>query len=388
MKKSYILLSVLIVLIVLGLIFFNNINYKVIDNPQTDSNLSIKIQLFYGKGCPHCAKLEIYLEELGKKYPLDIERYEIYFNNTNRKIMQDMLEKQGRVIEGVPTLFIKDKIIVGFSDSLKPMIEQEVEQCYQECKLKNQNSTYISSESSPTEDPELTRFKQKLTIPAVIAAAFLDSINPCEFAILILLLSTVLLSNNKRKALFAGLAFSLSIFISYFLMGLGLYTAIASISATRIFYVVVSFLAIILGLFNLKDYLWYGKFFIMEVPLKWRPRMKLLIKGITSVWGAFLIGFVISLFLLPCTSGPYIVILGLLSETATRSSAILWLLLYNFIFILPMLAITIIISQGIVSSEKIEMWRQKNLKVFHLIAGLILILLGIFMFLSMKLGWI
>lgn len=53
-----------------------------------------------------------------------------------------------------------------------------------------------------------------------------------------------------------------------------------------------------------------------------------------------------------------------------------------------MLAITIIISQGIVSSEKIEMWRQKNLKVFHLIAGLILILLGIFMFLSMKLGWI
>jgi cytochrome c biogenesis protein CcdA len=126
----------------------------------------------------------------------------------------------------------------------------------------------------------------------------------------------------------------------------------------------------------------------MEVPLKWRPRMKLLIKGITSVWGAFLIGFVISLFLLPCTSGPYIVILGLLSETATRSSAILWLLLYNFIFILPMLAITIIISQGIVSSEKIEMWRQKNLKVFHLIAGLILILLGIFMFLSMKLGWI
>ena len=67
----------------------------------------------------------------------------------------------------------------------------------------------------------------------------------------------------------------------------------------------------------------------MEVPISWRPRLKAVIKGITSVPGAFLVGFVVSLFLLPCTSGPYIVILGLLAKTTTRNYALLLLLLYN-----------------------------------------------------------
>jgi cytochrome c biogenesis protein CcdA len=47
----------------------------------------------------------------------------------------------------------------------------------------------------------------------------------------------------------------------------------------------------------------------MEVPLAWRPAMHKIIKKATSPIGAFIVGFVVSLFLLPCTSGPYITIL-------------------------------------------------------------------------------
>jgi len=38
--------------------------------------------------------------------------------------------------------------------------------------------------------------------------------------------------------------------------------------------------------------MFYGKWFVMEVPMSWRPKMKSLIKGVTSVPGAFFIGFV------------------------------------------------------------------------------------------------
>jgi hypothetical protein len=40
----------------------------------------------------------------------------------------------------------------------------------------------------------------------------------------------------------------------------------------------------------------------MEVPEAWRPKMRKLIKGVTTPYGAFGIGVLISLFLLPCTS--------------------------------------------------------------------------------------
>ena len=114
--------------------------------------------------------------------------------------------------------------------------------------------------------------------------------------------------------------------------------------------------------------------------------MKALLRGVTSVPGAFLVGFAVSLFLLPCTSGPYLVILGLLSKTATQYLAVMLLLLYNLIFILPMLIITLAIYFGFTTTEKAEEWRQKRLKSLHLIAGVILLLLGIGMFIAIGLG--
>ncbi len=215
-----------------------------------------------------------------------------------------------------------------------------------------------------------------LTIPAVIGAAAVDAINPCAFAVLILLTTTILANGNKNKALHAGLAFTGSIYISYFLMGLGLFSAIQAAGLTRTFYIVVTALAFIVGLLNIKDYFWYGKGVLMEVPISWRPRMKKLISSIVSVPGAFAIGFVVSLFLLPCTSGPYIVILGLLAENVTKAVGVWYLLLYNLIFVLPMLAITWIVYKGISTTEKLERIRQTKLRLLHLIAGLIIIAIG------------
>lgn len=122
--------------------------------------------------------------------------------------------------------------------------------------------------------------------------------------------------------------------------------------------------------------------------MSWRPKLQSLIRGITSVPGAFAIGFVISLFLLPCTSGPYIVILGLLAKSTTHMYAVLLLVFYNLIFILPMIIITLAIYFGLTTTAKAEKLRQKKLKVLHLIAGIIILLLGIGMIIALSLGMI
>ena len=222
-----------------------------------------------------------------------------------------------------------------------------------------------------------------LTLPVVISAALVDAINPCAFAVLIVLLSAVLARGVKKTALLAGLAFTAAVYISYFLMGVGFIKVLSFADRwALIIRWVIAALALAIGLFNLKDFFWYGKVFIMEVPLSWRPKMKSIINNVTSIPGAFIVGFMVSLFLLPCTSGPYIVILGLLSERATRASAIGWLLLYNFIFVLPMLIITGIVYSGLTSTEKLEALRQKRLRLLHLIAGLIMIALGVAVIIS------
>ena len=101
-----------------------------------------------------------------------------------------------------------------------------------------------------------------------------------------------------------------------------------------------------------------------------------------------MIGFAISLFLLPCTSGPYIVILGLLAQATTRNYAMLLLIFYNLIFVLPMLVVTFLIYFGITTTEQAEQWRTKKLKVLHLISGVIMILLGTGMIVAVILGFL
>jgi cytochrome c biogenesis protein CcdA len=109
---------------------------------------------------------------------------------------------------------------------------------------------------------------------------------------------------------------------------------------------------------------------------------------VTSIPGAFFIGLAVSLFLLPCTSGPYIVILGLLAQTATRPSALLWLVLYNLVFVAPMIAITAAVYFGLTTAEKAEAWRAGHLQALHLVAGTIILLLGVAMIASLWLGYV
>lgn len=323
------------------------------------------IYFFYGQGCPHCEKVEEYFEKKDFYTSYPIEKKEIYNNRENALLMVEMLNKLGYSTEhiGVPTVIIGDTVLVGD----KPIIDN----------FQLTAEKYLGSEKPVNEIPKTKPESLKnLTFISVVGASLVDAINPCAFAVLIILMTTVLASKSSKKALYSGLSFTLSIFISYFLMGLGIYKALSYGNAGNTIFSLVALLAIILGLLNIKDYFWYGRGILIEVPLSWRPHLKKLISSVTSPTGAFIVGFLVSLFLLPCTSGPYIVILGLLANSATQIKAIPYLILYNLIFVSPMVAITLLVYRG-VSPANLESIRQRNLRLLHLIAGLILLILGL-----------
>jgi len=351
MKKWWLILLV-------GLLWLIRSSQVLANNDQ--------IYFFYGQGCGYCATVDEYFRDndIYKRYP--VVRKEIYFDRDNAVLYNQVLSELGVPESGrvVPTLVMGDKLLVG-GRMILDNFESEVE--------------IFLSQNDPVESAgKEKQANEGLTILMVLGASLVDAINPCAFAVLIILMSTVLASGQSKRALKAGLAFALSIFISYFLMGLGLYKALAVSGLSGIFMKVIGWLAIVLGLLNLKDWLWYGKGFLMEVPMSWRPKMKSLIKSVTSPTGAFLIGFLVSLFLLPCTSGPYIVILGMLAEKATYVKALGYLVLYNLVFVFPMVLITWLVYKGL-EPERVEKLRQKHLKTLHLIAGVLLLAIGIFL---------
>lgn len=220
----------------------------------------------------------------------------------------------------------------------------------------------------------------------ILGLAIVDAINPCALAVIVIVLMSLLLREGakKRDVLLGGLAFTLAVYILYFLYGLIMvqfFSHVIPETGKYSYYIFKGFgvFAILLGILNLKDFLIYKPgSFGTEMPLRFRPRMKLLVKIIKTPKGAFVIGLFVTLFLLPCTIGPYIIASGKLSVLGFFQSA-LWLLLYNLIFIMPMLGITLAIYLGVTTLEKIGGWKEKNIKYLHLVEGLILTILGILM---------
>lgn len=222
-----------------------------------------------------------------------------------------------------------------------------------------------------------------LTIPSIVLLALGDAVNPCELAILTMALIAILTRypRERKKVLQVGLAFTAAIFLMYIVYGVllvyffGLVSQIKLVSS--ILYKVFGVLGILLGASNIKDFFAYGSGgFVTEVPRKWRPSMKSMISKITSPKGAFAVGFICALFLTPCTMGPYIIASGLLNPLGLVDS-IPWLLLYNFIFILPMILITLVVYWGFTTVDNVYGWREKNLRLLHLIAGVILVAIGV-----------
>ena len=332
------------------------------------------IYFFYGEGCPHCTVVKDFLkaENLLEKYP--IESREIYSNRENAVLFNVLLDNLGIPVSdrGVPTMVIGDKVFVGDKQIIDNFVS-EADAFLQQEKIAPEEKQEIEEQANKIVLPEK---KQDLTLLAVISASIIDAINPCAFAVLIILMTAILLGGDKKKALKTGLSFAASIFISYFLMGLGFYKVLELGGLSTLFYKIIGWLAILLGILNFKDYFWYGKGFLMEVPVSWRPSMKKLIKSVTSPLGAFGTGFIVSLFLLPCTSGPYIVILGMLAKKTIEVKAIFYLVIYNLIFVSPMVLISYAIFKGF-NPNKAEEIRQKNLRNLHLIAGLIMLAMGI-----------
>ena len=210
----------------------------------------------------------------------------------------------------------------------------------------------------------------------LLPAALADSINPCAFAILFVILGSILSQTGSyRKVFFTGLAFTLSIFMSYYLMGVGLYRAFSFANQAMYLQLWAAVLAIWIGLANIKDYFWFGKYFTMEMPERFKISSRWWLKKIHSPFWAFIIGILISLFLLPCTGGPYLTILSYLaSESATiNMMGYLYLLIYNLIFITPFLIITILVSLGTADIAMLKEYRETYKQEIHLAVGLLML---------------
>jgi hypothetical protein len=226
------------------------------------------------------------------------------------------------------------------------------------------------------------------TVAKIVSLAVVDAINPCALAVLLLVLLSVLTAypTDKNKVLWAGFAFSAAIFIVYLFYGLVIvhtFQILQSLGPIRLVLTkLVAIGAVLLGLLHIHDFFSQKKGGLFrEMPASVKPKVRNLLAGITSPCGAFIAGSLVSVFLLPCTIGPYVIAGGILS-LSDMVSTIPFLLLYNLIFIIPMLGVTILIYSGMMEARDVAGWKTRNVRYIRLISGMIILIIGLVMLLG------
>ncbi|MFC1721241.1 cytochrome c biogenesis protein CcdA [Patescibacteria group bacterium] len=225
----------------------------------------------------------------------------------------------------------------------------------------------------------------------LIGAALADSINPCVIGVTIFLLAFLnSVYKNRNKMLVGGMMYVVSVYLTYLALGFGfLEVALFSAGFSTYVYWIAAIVAIIAGLLEIKDYFWYGRGLTLQLIPGAGERIKAYTEKLREVYRVHpkkmliliaILGVFVVLVELPCTGAPYFAVLALLAQ-GVYAKAVPYLLIYNLVFIFPLLVI-IAISYFSRNGERVEEWRLRNRRFMRLFMGILLIGIGIYMIYS------
>jgi cytochrome c biogenesis protein CcdA len=224
------------------------------------------------------------------------------------------------------------------------------------------------------------------TLGLVVISAAIDSINPCAIGVLILMVSVVLgQGGTPRRLVKVGLAYISAIFMTYLIAGFGLMYFFSAIPIVIAEYLSlgVGALVIVAGILEIKDYFWYGKGFSLQIPTKFATMIHEWSTTNKSVWAVMGLGAFVAAVELPCTGAPYLAIITILRINfdfgnlldPQSLSAIGLMVLYNLIFVAPLLIILGMVAGG-TKVSKVSKWKEDGKGVMRLFMGLLLVSLG------------
>jgi cytochrome c-type biogenesis protein len=208
----------------------------------------------------------------------------------------------------------------------------------------------------------------------VFSSGFLDGIHPCGFAVLLFFIAFLLfLKRSRTKILAMGAAYIAGVFLTYFLIGIGIFKAI-TLFPGHFFAYIGGFLLALIGLISIHDG-WTGKK-TMKIPAFIKPKLNATIQKATLP-AAFVAGLLVGLCAFPCAGGIYVAVLGLLSIKTTFWPGVGYLAMYNLAFVLPLI-LTLLLASSPGVTDKLEEWEKKNKKRFSISLGLAALTLSVY----------
>jgi cytochrome c biogenesis protein CcdA len=308
----------------------------------------LDVVYFYSSKCMACKENKTFIENLSNINEINLITYntdEIDCSNVQYAYAQHFNVPEEKSII-VPYIYfgtkayeltpeLHNKVLIEINDYLNGSVDYENFKYNDKCL------------TSPFE-----KFLEKLTIPGIIIAGLIDGINPCAISILLVFYSFLMMTENKKKILALSTMFITGIFFANFLFGIGIklfYNLFAGNEIIMyILYGIASFLCLCTIIVNTIDIINTNKLEPKnQLPDKIKYKITNILKNSIfskfSIFVTLIAGFIIGGIELACTGQIYFPTITYMIQTSGFGlRSICLLIIYNIMFIVPLVTITII----------------------------------------------
>ncbi len=371
-----------------------------------NSTQKIRVLYFYAYDCPKCESIKPFIATIKEKYKdkIDFLEHDVKEKEECRQLFFKFIETYGLTENPkVPLVFIGNDYLTG-ADDIKKNLESKINDKFaakEDLKLDCHKfledwakgihntdtpdlgvcSAIDSQDFCSIENPSSNKSDKNISIGLIVGTAIIDSVNPCAVAVLIFLLSTLLiLKANKKRIITIGLFYIAAIFITYYAAGIGILSLMAHSFFLKIsssFMLVFGGLTVIGGVISIREGILPQATQLLVILEKTKGLfMKYIEKG--TIPAVIIAGIIVSLVELPCTGQVYLSILSLMSQEGLKTQAHFYLLLYNFIFILPLVIILFAAAWGL-DINRLQSLRKDTRKMIKILIGIIMIILGLWL---------
>jgi cytochrome c biogenesis protein CcdA/thiol-disulfide isomerase/thioredoxin/glutaredoxin len=349
----------------------------------------IYIAYFSNAGCQGCARTDNDLHVVEEQYPqVVVERFPK--EEKENVLLNQCLAERYNVPEekrqSTPMLFIGEDVLIGSEADLN--------------KLLTVVDKYVATGAEPTwNDCDLNQVERVIIddfnrwdVLVILVAGLVDGLNPCAFATLVFFISYLTFTGRRgRDILLVGAAFAVGVFLTYFLVGLGLLKAIQSLEffplLGRWVYLLTALLCTVLAVFTFRDFFrarqGRASEMTLSLPDGLRRRINRVIRENARVEAfvavALVTGFVVSLLELTCTGQVYfptIAYVTTVPELASR--AVFYLLLYCLMFIVPLVVVFLLSYFG-ATSEQLGLFLARHVVTIKMLTALVFVGLALWM---------
>ena len=358
---------------------------------MSQANDTLQVHFFGSSTCGECMEIEqTLLLPLQAQYPSQLH---MHFYDTDEDSGLTQLVKMEKMF-GVTSnssqmLFFPDTFLSGYDDIMAKGKEMIISRF---------NSTLKTTPHDQSADStDLTAFLHSKAmdwgfLAGTVATGMADGINPCAIATMIFLISFMTTKKRKRNEILSiGLVYSATVFITYLAMGLGLKGVLEQFKGYHIVSLVIRWgaftLAALVALFSFRDAIVFKKSqdtsdIKLQLPTVVKLRIHKIISGNLSgtglVIGAIVTGFLVTLLEAICTGQMYLpYIVAMTQRDSLRLHGYLYLIFYNFLFVLPLLVVMVLAYFGMKWTQLAKK-TQKNMVMLKIILGCVMTGLAVY----------